>query len=216
VIDPVATTLDAVARHDLARLPLAVAAGAMTSLGPCVAPRYVAMAAVIERSGQRGRSVLLFISGLLVGYAALGYGVGLLGALFTFATPLYAVLAIALSACGIAQLLRRSCASAHGHGSPVRASGVFSLGAGSALIISPCCTPIVAAIAGMNTLDGQPAVSATFFAAFALGHALPLLLLGATGSFVTARFAMCGGGSGAATISGTLMLALGAYYGVLV
>ncbi len=106
MIDPVAATLDAIARHDLARLPLAFAAGALTSIGPCVAPRYVTVTAIIARSGRRAPAIALFVSGLLLGYALLGFGVGLAGALVSHTTTVYALLAIGLGASGIAVLVR--------------------------------------------------------------------------------------------------------------
>lgn len=213
MIDPIGTTIEAIARHDLAGLPMAFAAGAITSVGPCVAPRYVTLAAIVERNGRRTRAVASFIAGLLLGYAALGFGLGIFGAIARHATAVYALLAIGLLASGGAILVRKPHAADHHH-HPASPTGMFALGAGSALIVSPCCTPIVAAIAGLGALDGRPAVSAAFLVTFALGHALPLLLFGVTGSLVAERFAA--DRSGATTvISGALMLALGAYYGLL-
>ncbi len=67
----------------------------------------------------------------------------------------------------------------------------------------------------MSAIDGSPAVSAALLMTFALGHALPLLLLAATGTLVTERFVAGGGRTFVTAISGALMLALGAYYGLL-
>ena len=211
--DPVAATLDALARHDVVRLPAAFAAGALTSIGPCVAPRYVAVAAVLQRGGRRVPAVLVFVAGLLAGYAVLGFGAGIVGSLVAHAGVLYVALAAGLVVCGLVQLLRNPAPAGHQHG--LRGSGTFALGAGSTLIVSPCCTPIVAAIAGMGAFDGRPAISALFLATFALGHALPLLALAVTGSLFAGPFATPDGRALTATISGTLMLALGAYYGML-
>lgn len=213
MIDPIGPALDAIARHDLAGLPMAFAAGAVTSVGPCVAPRYVAVAAAVERSGERTRAVASFVTGLVVGYGALGFGFGVFGALVRHATVLYVLFAIGLAASGIAILVRPP-DRVHGTRHSVRATGMFALGAGSTLIVSPCCTPIVAAIAGMGAI-GDPAVSAAFLVTFALGHALPLLLFGATGSLVAGRFAMRDQQGATTAISGALILALGAYYGLL-
>jgi cytochrome c biogenesis protein CcdA len=215
VIDPIATTIDAIARHDLAGLPMAFAAGAVTSVGPCVAPRYVALAAVVERNGRRVLAVVSFVAGLLLGYAALGFGLGIFAAIARHTAVLYALLATGLVASGIALLVRRPAAARHHVHHRASTTGMFALGAGSALIVSPCCTPIVAAIAGMGALDGRPAVTALFLTTFALGHALPLLLFGATGSLVAGRFAGRDRAGVTTAISGVLMLALGAYYGVL-
>ncbi len=213
MIDPVAATLGALAHADPAGLPLAFAAGAVTSIGPCVAPRYVAVAALVGGTQRRGRSVALFVAGLLVGYTALGFGIGLVESLLAHAAAVYFALSAGLLAFGCAQLLAPPHAAQHRH--PLRTSGVFTLGASSALIVSPCCTPVVAAVAALGASGGRPMTSALFLLAFALGHALPLLGLGATGSFVVTRFAGGAGGSIAATVSGTLLIGLGVYYGLL-
>ena len=212
-MDPVTATLAALARHDGTAFPVAFAAGAVTSIGPCVAPRYIAVAALVQRGAHPAGAVATFVAGLLTGYAALGFGIGFVGSLVAHASAIDLLLAVSLTACGIAQLARNP-GPAHEHGA-LRASGIFSLGAGSALIVSPCCTPIVAAVAGMGAVDGRPAVSALLLASFALGHAMPLLGLGASGSLFAARFTSRAGRSVTATISGALMLGLGAYYGVL-
>jgi cytochrome c biogenesis protein CcdA len=67
----------------------------------------------------------------------------------------------------------------------------------------------------MAAFDGVPAAAAAFLATFAAGHALPLVLLGTTGSLVARRLAHRYDGGAAAVVSGTLLLALGAYYGML-
>jgi cytochrome c-type biogenesis protein len=214
-VDPVGAGLDAIARHDLVRLPAVFAAGVVTSVGPCVAPRYIAVAAVIERSAHRTLAVAAFVGGLLVAYAVLGFGIGVAGMLWNHATAIYLLLGCGLGASGLAVLARAPHAHAAATHVPARSSAVFLLGAASALIVSPCCTPIVAAVAGMAAFDGVPAAAAAFLATFAAGHALPLVLLGTTGSLVARRLAHRYDGGAAAVVSGTLLLALGAYYGML-
>ena len=97
MIDPVALGIDAIARGDATRIPLAVAAGAATSIGPCVAPRYIALAALLGRTWRRALTVAAFVAGLLTAYTALGFGTGLLAAVTGHASAVYVVLALALS-----------------------------------------------------------------------------------------------------------------------
>ena len=215
MIDPVSAGLDALAHRDLMRLPAVFFAGVVTSIGPCVAPRFIALAALLERSRSRVPILAAFVGGLVLVYAALGCAAELVGAIGAYAGAIDALLACGLALCGIAVLVRDPHAHAGRVPDPARPSGAFVMGAGSALIVSPCCTPVVAAVAGMSAFSGSPALGALFLAAFAAGHALPLVLLTTSGSWVTHRFVHRYDGAASAVISGTLMLALAAYYGVL-
>lgn len=221
MIDPVALSVDAVVRGDATRLPVVALAGVITSLGPCVAPRYVAVAALL---GERRRTLTIaaFVAGMLAAYTALGFGTGLLGQFAGHASALYLILAVALGAGGLRTLLRTPrCNHAHAEGprttvQPRRLSGVFSLGAASAFVVSPCCTPVVAAVLGMTALDGNPLSRAALLGAFALGHAAPLFAVGSLGTICARTFRDWNASPAPVVVSGTLMLGLGAYYGLLV
>ncbi len=220
MIDPIALGVDAIVRGDAARLPLAAFAGAATSLGPCVAPRYVAIVALL---GERRRTltIVTFVAGILTAYAALGFGAGVLGQMAARASMLYVVLAAILALSGLTTLFRATgCVHEHdGHHEPApprRLSAVFSLGAASAFVVSPCCTPIIAAVVGMTAGDANPLSRAALLGAFAFGHAAPLFAAGSLGSIFARRFRGWNASPAPGTVSGTLMLALGAYYGLLV
>jgi cytochrome c biogenesis protein CcdA len=219
MIDPVALSIDAIARGDAARLPLVALAGAVTSLGPCVAPRYVAIAALLG-DRRRALTIAAFVAGMVTAYTTLGFGAGLLAQIAGHASSLYIALAVALAAGGLITLWRgSSCDHAHHtireSDEPHRVSAVFSLGAASALVVSPCCTPILAAVVGMS-VDANPATRAELLAAFALGHAAPLFAVGTLGSLCARTFRRWNASPAPAVVSGALMIALGAYYGLLV
>lgn len=218
MIDPVSASLDAILHQNIAQLPIVILAGIITSVGPCVAPRYIAIGALLD--GRRNRAVVVgaFIAGMILAYAAIGLGVGILTTLAVHLDVVYSVLATVLVVGGIMTLARRSpTCEKHAHDSPRvrRLSGVFSLGAASALVVSPCCAPVVAAVAGMGLADRNPLLSAAFLCAFALGHALPLCLAGLVHSAVTTRLRSWNAGPALSVVSGTLMMALGLYYGCL-
>lgn len=220
MIDLVGGSVDAIFRGDAARLPLVALAGLVTSIGPCVAPRYIAVAALLS-DGRRTVTIAAFVAGMLAAYAALGFGAGLLGQVAGHAAALYVVLAIALGLGGITTLARGSdCGHVHAERKPDvqphRLSAVFSLGAASALIVSPCCTPVIAAVLGMTAVDGNPLSRAALLGAFALGHAAPLFVVGSLGSLGSRSFRSWNTSPAPAIVSGSLMLALGAYYGLLV
>jgi cytochrome c biogenesis protein CcdA len=216
--DPLPAAVAAVLHGDAARVPIVALAGAVSSIGPCAAPRYVALATLLTEE-RRGLTIGAFVAGLMTAYAALGFGAGLLVLVTRSAAVLDAVLAAVLVAGGLVTLLRApACDHTHGPAAckPRRLSGVFSLGAASALVVSPCCTPMIAAVAAFPGIDASPFVRAAMLGVFALGHALPIVLLGAAGTLVATRLRRWTAGPAPAVVSGSLMLALGAYYGLLV
>jgi cytochrome c-type biogenesis protein len=219
MIDPIALAVDAVARGDATRLPIVTFAGVLTSVGPCVAPRYVAVAALLGDE-RRAQTIGTFVAGMLAAYVALGFGTGILGQLAGHASTLYAVLAVVLACSGIATLFRSPrCDHLHDAGrrsQPRRLSAVFSMGAASAFVISPCCTPVVAAVIGMTAFDANPLSRAALLGAFAVGHAAPLFAVGSLGAVCGRTFRSWSASPAPAVVSGTLMLALGVYYGLLV
>ena len=70
--DPIAIAIGTIVQGSMSGIPIALAAGVLTSFGPCVAPRYVALASLLQQD-RRMRTVSLFLSGMLVGYAVLAY-----------------------------------------------------------------------------------------------------------------------------------------------
>ncbi|MEA2663784.1 MAG: cytochrome c-type biosis protein [Candidatus Eremiobacteraeota bacterium] len=223
MIDVLGEGLRAAALRSPLAYPLVFAAGVATSAGPCVAPRYVALAALANAAQRPWRTIAAFVAGLVGAYVALGLAAGALSALWSSSSVTYAVLAAALAAGGSATLLRedahpcenaraREAASAKQSAS---LGGTFLLGVSSALVVSPCCTPVVAGIAGLTALGGRCGEGIALLVAFALGHALPLLAAGALSARIAALLARLSASSAPAVVSGTLMLALAAYYGVL-
>jgi cytochrome c-type biogenesis protein len=222
VIDVVSEGLRAVATRSPLAAPLVFAAGVATSAGPCVAPRYVAVTALAQSARRPWSVIVTFVSGIAAAYVVLGLVTGAVGALWMRSAPLYGLLGAALAAGGLVTLLRAdgSPCREHAHARVVRgrgrsAGGVFLLGATSALVVSPCCTPVVAAIAGITTTGTRPLEGVMLLLAFALGHALPLAGAGVLGRRIGDFFSRIAASQAPAIVSGSLMLALGAYYGAL-
>jgi cytochrome c biogenesis protein CcdA len=222
VIDAVNAALHAVSTRSPLAYPLVFAAGAVTSIGPCAAPRYVALAAVVNASRRPWRANAAFVAGLAGAYVVLGAAAGALGALWSASRFVYVAMALGLAVAGIATLVRGAGAPrAHAHedaaacGGRASAGGTFLLGASSALVVSPCCTPIVAGIAGLTTAGGHAGAGSALLAAFACGHALPVVSAGALGARVAGALRHLAASHAPAVVAGTLMLALAAYYGVL-
>jgi len=228
VIDVSGEGMRAVAMRSPLAYPLVFAAGVVTSIGPCAAPRYVAVAALVNASRAPVRVVVAFVAGLVGAYVLLGAGVGLLGTLWKSAGIVYEVLAVVLGVAGLFTLLRgdgsHHVGSHHGgshhasNGARRRVSmgGTLLLGASSALVVSPCCTPLVAGIAGLTMTNGGHALAgAALLAIFACGHAMPVFAAGALGSRIAFAMRRLAASHAPSVVAGTLMLALAAYYGAL-
>jgi cytochrome c biogenesis protein CcdA len=214
VIDPFGLALDGVVAHRVGGLPFAALAGAATSVGPCVAPRYLALAALI---GTRRPfvPVAAFTLGLMVATVTLGAGAGIAASLVTHVAAVDAVMAALLIGFGIATIVREPRCGHVAAERPVRASGAFALGAASALVVSPCCTPLIVAFAGLGAFDRDPLLTSGYLAAFALGHALPLAFAGIASTPLAAAGRAFAASTAPAIVSGSLTVALGAYYGLL-
>ncbi len=216
MIDPIGASLAAIANHTYAAVPIAVAAGTLTSVGPCVAPRYLALAVLI---GDRRPlvPVAAFVAGVVVAYVALGFGSRLVMLLVANVAFADVVLAVTLIVIGIRTLVYEPhlCSQSEAEQLRMRPSGAFTLGAASALVVSPCCTPMVVAFAGLGALDRDPVIVAVYLAAFAIGHAAPLALAGAFGAASADRLRVASATAAPSVIAGTLTIALGCYYGLL-
>jgi cytochrome c-type biogenesis protein len=194
----------------------AFTAGLTTSVGPCVAPRYLALTAIVTRTAgcARWARIGCFIAGLLVCYTVLVTTASLISNLTAFSRIVYLALAAGFFAFGMqALVVRQACT----HTVHLRSSGGIALMSGGALglVLSPCCSPVVAMIASAGASSGSLATSLTGALAFAAGHLAPLTTVG-LGLGVTERLigirALSAAGT---TISGGLSLALAAYYGLL-
>lgn len=219
MIDALGAGLDAVALRSPLAYPLVFAAGAVTSVGPCAAPRYVAVAALVNASRRPWRIVGAFVAGLVGAYVVLGAVAGALGTVWAASGFVYAALAITLGIAGLWTLARGGAVDAHdcARGTSARTSlgGTFLLGAASAFVVSPCCTPFAAGIAGLTIAGGHAVDGVALLAVFACGHALPVVAAGLVGSRIGGVLRHVAASQAPPVVAGSLLLALAAYYGTL-
>jgi cytochrome c-type biogenesis protein len=226
MIDPLGAAMLALTSRTPAALALVFVAGVVTSVGPCVAPRYLAVAAIVGRDRHPLVPTLAYVGGLIGALTAVGFAGGLLGRLGSASRTIDVILAAALIAGGAHALVRAQPPPGHedhgvceGAGEPAKSprsiGAVFLLGAASALVISPCCTPVVATIAATTTATGEPLFGALLLALFGAGHSLPLLITSQAGATLTRRLPLRSYGQASAIVSAVLMLALGGYYAVI-
>ena len=98
----------------------------------------------------------------------------------------------------------------------------FLLGGSSALVASPCATPVLASILGFVAASENPAIGATLLLGYTLGYSTPLLIVASTGgqALVRLRQQSSSGGSGDAAVAavdgeggGSSSSAGGSFYG---
>lgn len=223
MIDVLGDGLRAVAMRSAVAYPMMFAAGAVTGVGPCAVPRFVAVAALAAGARRRSPVVVAFGAGLAGAYVALGLGAGTLGALWSASRTTYAALAVVLAAAAFATLMRNphevhaACIGVRDGMPRVPASvgGAFLLGASSALVVAPCCAPVLATVAGLTVASGRLAEGSALLAAFGCGHALPVLLTGSIGARLSVAFGPVSASGAPSIVAGGLMLALAAFYGLL-
>jgi thiol:disulfide interchange protein DsbD len=219
MLDPISQALAAVSSRSAYAVPLVFAAGAASSIGPCVAPRFIA-AAGLAAGKTRSRAVGLvfaFVAGLTSTYAAFGAVSSLLGRAVQLSTYTYWAVAVALAAGGCVTLWRgeKTCASAHRHEAGRSAGGALLLGASFALVVSPCCTPLIVGILAYTSAAGSAGYGSLLLACFALGHALPIAAAAFGANGVTRCLQRYSVRQAATVVSAALMLGLSAYYAVL-
>lgn len=216
MLDPTTAGLRALEAQSPAAIALVFAAGCLSSIGPCTAPRMIALSAltldVTARAAQR--RTVSFIVGLACAYACFGVFAALVARLALISSYIYLVVAIALAAGGIRTLYSAhpsSCRHAKNASSNALGSSFF-LGASFAFVLSPCCTPLVMGILTFVSATGDVLYAAALLAVFAIGHAAPLIAASTGVRALQPLFSRFAFQSGMSLISAALMLALAGYY----
>lgn len=219
MFDPVAQGLAAVSTRSVYAAPLVFLAGAVSSIGPCVAPRFIALAGLSAGKTRRQTVslALSFVAGLTATYAAFGAVSSLLGRAAELSTYTYIAVAIALAAGGCVTLWRgqNECVHLHGHAAGGSLGGALLLGASFALVVSPCCTPLVFGILAYTSVGAGAGYGSALLACFALGHALPVLATAFGTQSMTGFLQRYAVRQAAGVVGATLMLGLAGYYAVL-
>lgn len=173
--------------------------GLLLSFTPCVFPMFPILSGIIAKQGEhitktRGFVLsLAYVMGMAITYAAAGVAAGLSGAMLSAAlqnawvlgTFALVFITLAFSMFGFYELqlptsLQSKLSVEAGHLKGGQLTGVFGMGALSALIVGPCvAAPLAGALLYISqTRDVVLGGSALFV--MALGMGVPLLLLGAS------------------------------------
>lgn len=197
---------------------LAFAAGTFSSFGPCVAPRFIAIAGLTagrERAAAF-RLTLAFVIGLVVAYTFLGAAASIVARVLNASSVVYAAIAAAMFVTGTITLWRGDEDCKHrGVARPPSYGSAGLLGATLALLVSPCCAPMLFAVLASGSTSGSTVYGCGLLACFALGHAIPIIAVAAGMNGLRSLLDRLAHVQVMNTISATLMLALGAYYAAL-
>lgn len=190
---------------------IAFVSGFATSLGPCLVPRYLALAAQIGNRAN-GISIGAFLGGCVAGYIAFAAGGAVVALLQASSRIVYTVAAAILAVAGIRSLLiAEGPAQCHDRGKSNSLGARFFGGLCCSIFGAPCCMPIALAL-GVQSSAYEAEFAALTLAAFGVGQALPLaVLVGA--SRVLGRIQIPA--EIPATVGGSLLIATGALYGVI-
>jgi cytochrome c-type biogenesis protein len=204
---------------------LGFAAGALSTLSPCVLP--VVPIIMGSAAGTHPRGPLALAAGLAISYAvfgsALAWATSALGfesAIFrTFGAVLLAVLGILLLS---SSLQARVAAATAGMGDAgqrllerMRLDGLggqFAIGLVLGIVWTPCVGPTLGAAVALASQGGSLPQAATVMASFGLGAVVPLLAIayGSRAALARRRSLMLRGGQLGKTLLGIVLLAVAA------
>ncbi|MDX2203642.1 MAG: cytochrome c biogenesis protein CcdA [Hyphomicrobiaceae bacterium] len=209
----------------LAALGLALLAGALSTLSPCVLPLLpivVGTAATEHRHGPLALAAGLALSFTAIGLfvATVGFAIGLDSSLFR---SVAAVLMAAIGVVLLVPVLQEHVAVAagpagnwvqarFGGASGVGLGGQFAVGLVLGAVWSPCAGPTLGAASVLASQGTRLLEVAGTMALFGLGAALPLLLLGMLSreSMLRLRGRLLAAGSGLRAAMGIVLIGIGA------
>lgn len=205
-------------------IPLVFVGGAATGMNPCVYPTIPVIIGYIsgQKSQTKARGLLLalaFVLGLAITYVILGATIGFLGSVLGLSRSvwMYIVAAVCiLVGLNMAGLLPLSFSTwAPGQSKWAHMSGVVGailLGMMFGLVASPCAMPILTLILAMIASKGQVAYGSVLMFTYAVGHGLPLVIIGTVAGALTSLERFTKYSVTIQRVGGWLLIAVGAYF----
>jgi cytochrome c-type biogenesis protein len=190
--------------------------GALSSVGPCITPRYLALAAIGVPGDIRARlrHFGAFALGTLTVYLATAFAGATVARLMSASWFIDVAAALALIGFGIGTLLRSGVHECRPQPSALRGNGSsFFLGCFSSLVVSPCCTPILLGLGSITSGVTTPLNLLLMVAAFTAGHLAPAAMIFAGCARLVHRFERYA--QAMRTVNAGILIALGGYYGML-
>ncbi|MBN2445145.1 MAG: sulfite exporter TauE/SafE family protein [Phycisphaerae bacterium] len=205
-------------------LPLVFLGGAATGLNPCVYPTIPVIIGYI--SGQKEQSklkglalALTFVLGLSITYVILGATASFVGSKLglTSAGWMYIVAAVCivvgLNMAGLLPISFATWAPAQSRWSRLSGfAGALVLGMLFGLVASPCAMPILTLIMALIAAKGQIAYGSLLMFVYAVGHGLPLVIIGTVTGALTSLERFTHYSVVIQRIGGWLLIVVGVYF----
>jgi cytochrome c-type biogenesis protein len=225
MLDQVAAQLEAAVRHvSLLAFGLSFCGGLLTGFNPCVYPTIPAIIGYIGAQEERSRLRAFFISlafvvGLGITYMVLGafacflkitlirsprlwhYGLGLI------------CVAVGIHLSGLYRVRFARSSLAHVLPPPQRGIvGAVLLGILFGIAATPCATPILLVLAALGSAGGNVVYAASLLFVYALGHGLPLLIIGTCTGAVASLARFTRWSPRIQQVGGALLILVGFYF----
>lgn len=205
-------------------VPLVFVGGTATGMNPCVYPTIPVIIGFI--SGQKTQTkarglalALAFVLGLAITYVLLGATVGFLGSVLGLSRNawMYIVagvcIVVGLNMAGLLPLNFSTFAPGQSRWSEMSGFvGAVLLGMMFGLVASPCAMPILTLILAMIASKGQVAYGSVLMFVYALGHGLPLVIIGTVAGALTSLERFTKYSVTIQRVGGWLLIAVGAYF----
>ncbi|MGD9519143.1 MAG: cytochrome c biogenesis CcdA family protein [Armatimonadota bacterium] len=203
--------------------PLVFVGGALTGLNPCVYPTIPVILGYIggQKDGARGaRGMLLalaFVLGLAITYVLMGVTASFVGSVLGLSREgwFYVVAAVCiLAGLHMTELLALPLPTVAARPSAAWAGsfvGAVLLGMLFGVVAAPCAMPIVAVLVAVIASSGKVLYGASLMFLYALGHGLPLVVIGAVAGALTSLAPVARYAGAIQRISGFLLILVGAW-----
>jgi cytochrome c biogenesis protein CcdA len=175
-------------------------------------------ASLVTKSRNPWRIALAFVAGTLSVYAFFGYAGQVVVRLISLSSWVYAAIAVSAFVGGVLAIIGAEWCPVHEDAEPKRAAvgAAFLSGAGFALVVSPCCTPVVGAVVAYSSGADSGSLAAGLLVAFGLGHLTPVFATLAVGTKIVRRVVSSRLSQAGNVVAGAAMLFISAYYALLI
>ena len=205
-------------------IPLVLLGGAATGLNPCVFPTIPVVIGYISGQKEQPRwkglaLALTFVLGLAITYVIIGATASFVGSVLGISKAgwMYIVAAVCilvgLNMSGLISVSFDTFMPAQSKWSKLSGyGGALVLGMLFGLVASPCAMPILTLILALIAQKGQVAYGSLLMFTYAVGHGLPLIIIGTVAGALTSLERFTKYSVLIQRIGGWLLIAVGAYF----
>ena len=205
-------------------VPLVLLGGAATGLNPCVYPTIPVIIGYISGQKEQPRwrgffLALTFVLGLAITYVIIGATASFVGSVLGLSKAgwMYVVAAVCilvgLSMSGLITISFDTFAPAQSKWSKLSGfAGALVLGMLFGLVASPCAMPMLTLILALIARKGQIAYGSLLMFTYAVGHGLPLVIIGTVAGALTSLERFTKYSVMFQRVGGWLLMAVGAYF----